>query len=288
LEGRHFYAANDLFSVQALVDGAGAVVERYRYDAYGRMTVLAPDGVTVRPQSSFGNPVGFTGRRLDPESGLWQYRNRYYDAGLGRFITRDPLELRGDALNLYEYVNGRPLLWVDPWGLDDLSPTNECACWELVWQEMNKGGPGRTDLPTPTAKVSPVTNGTPGVPPKNTDEKKANLPVKPHTIIGPQPIQGNLCPTEDWACSVKWPGSKVGGRRFGTVSDESFLPGTGKPKIEAAAPEQVGVGTDAAGKPLNRRCGRRVSATLSKGTKKIIAQLWVNGELCQELTISGW
>ncbi len=33
----------------------------------------------------------FTGQRYDFESGLYYYKNRYYSAGLGRFLTRDPM-----------------------------------------------------------------------------------------------------------------------------------------------------------------------------------------------------
>ena len=35
--------------------------------------------------------VGFTGRTLDVETGLWYFRARYFSDGLNRFIGRDPL-----------------------------------------------------------------------------------------------------------------------------------------------------------------------------------------------------
>ena len=60
----------------------------------------------------------FTGRRLDDETGLFYYRNRYYHAQLGRFVTRDPTGYGGSQWNLYEYVGGRPVARVDPTGLD--------------------------------------------------------------------------------------------------------------------------------------------------------------------------
>ena len=43
----------------------------------------------VLPEIS--NPYTYTGRRFDIESGLYYYRNRYYDAGLGKFVNRDPI-----------------------------------------------------------------------------------------------------------------------------------------------------------------------------------------------------
>jgi len=86
-----YYHANNLYSVAALTNQAGAVVERYTYDPYGKVKILAADGVTVLAASSVGNPWTFTGRRLDGETGLMYYRARMYDVGLGRFIGRDPI-----------------------------------------------------------------------------------------------------------------------------------------------------------------------------------------------------
>lgn len=47
---------------------------------------------------------------------MFYYRNRYHHPQLGRFVTRDPIGYEGGTPNLYEYVGGRGLLFVDPTG----------------------------------------------------------------------------------------------------------------------------------------------------------------------------
>jgi RHS repeat-associated protein len=112
---KYYYHANNLYNVSAITDKNGAVVERYNYSPYGEATILDAAGTTVLGASTIANPWTFTGRRLDAETGLMYYRARYYDASLGRFTSRDPLEYV-DGLNLYQYVSSDPLNWSDPNG----------------------------------------------------------------------------------------------------------------------------------------------------------------------------
>jgi RHS repeat-associated protein len=95
----YYYHTNALYSVIAVTDTAGTVVERYTYDAYGQRTITDADG-TPRTESVLGNEIGFTGRRLDPLTNQYYFRARYYDAAQGRFISRDPLEYV-DGMSLY-------------------------------------------------------------------------------------------------------------------------------------------------------------------------------------------
>ena len=81
-----YYQANNLYCVSALTNTSGAVVERYRYTAYGVLTLLAPDGVTVRTSSSYANPYTYTGRRWDPEVSLYYYRARLPRSAVGAVL----------------------------------------------------------------------------------------------------------------------------------------------------------------------------------------------------------
>jgi RHS repeat-associated protein len=85
------------------------------FDPYGKVTVLDGNAQNTRTESAYGNPWTFTGRRLDQETGLMQYRKRMFDTGLGRFIGRDPVGYRG-GWGLQHYVNNAAPRFVDPMG----------------------------------------------------------------------------------------------------------------------------------------------------------------------------
>ncbi|MEM8835731.1 MAG: AHH domain-containing protein [Planctomycetota bacterium] len=82
--------------------------------------------------SSVGLNIGFGAGVFDPATGLYLFRNRWYDPHLGRWTTRDPAGYV-DGMSLYMYVGGRPTKYFDPFGLmgmfswwgSDTRPTGE-------------------------------------------------------------------------------------------------------------------------------------------------------------------
>lgn len=110
-----YFHQNAIGNVAALTNTNGDVVERYDYDIYGNVAVLNPDGAVVGGVDLAVSPYLFTGRRYDAETGLYEFRKRYYTPAHGRFISTDPLDYI-DGMNVYAYVNGNVVNLTDPTG----------------------------------------------------------------------------------------------------------------------------------------------------------------------------
>jgi RHS repeat-associated protein len=102
-----YYEQDGIGSVSALSNSSGALASTYIYDSFGNSTAST---------GSLTNPYRYTGREFDPETGIYEYRHRYYDSSVGRFINEDPIGFGGGA-NFYRYVFNSPTNLVDPWGL---------------------------------------------------------------------------------------------------------------------------------------------------------------------------
>ncbi|RYD84892.1 MAG: RHS repeat-associated core domain-containing protein [Verrucomicrobiaceae bacterium] len=59
---------------------------------------------------------GFTGHLYHAESDLHLTLFRVYDQNIGRWLSTDPIAEKG-GVNLYGYVLGNPVNWIDPLGL---------------------------------------------------------------------------------------------------------------------------------------------------------------------------
>ena len=101
--GVSYFLTDHLGSTSALTDASGTLIEQTTYDSFGN----GPNSTRTR--------YGFTGRERDPDTGLYSYRSRWYDPGVGRFVSQDPIRLLG-GINWYDYVDNNPLSWIDPFG----------------------------------------------------------------------------------------------------------------------------------------------------------------------------
>jgi RHS repeat-associated protein len=113
-----FYTHQDArCDVVAITDAAGNVVERVRFDDFGRAEIRGPGGGEVRAASAVGCAYGFQGRRLDAETGLLYFRARMYDPATGRFLQRDPVWDAGNVGGQYTFCGNGPVSGRDPSGM---------------------------------------------------------------------------------------------------------------------------------------------------------------------------
>ena len=80
-------------------------------------------------------PIRFQGQWEDEESGLYYNRYRYYDPGMGRYVTQDPIGLAG-GINIFSYGAGNPIGSIDALGL--------AGCYVLFPDYPVTYAPGRT------------------------------------------------------------------------------------------------------------------------------------------------
>ncbi len=87
-------------------DSAGVLLKKYPESIWGDVSV--DTGTVVRFRTA--------GAELDPETGLYYLRARYYDPQSGRFLSEDPTGIEG-GFNLYPYAGADPINSRDPSGL---------------------------------------------------------------------------------------------------------------------------------------------------------------------------
>jgi RHS repeat-associated protein len=97
-----------LGTVCHLANSAGNIINDRVYDSFGQLLSETNPSVTHR--------FGFTGREWDAELGLNYHRARYYDVGVGKWISEDPIGFTAGDANLGRYVGNQPTSFFDLYG----------------------------------------------------------------------------------------------------------------------------------------------------------------------------
>jgi RHS repeat-associated protein len=108
-----------------LADWQGTIRDVATYNAATNVTTIANHKVYEafgKVHSESGPTVdtifGFTGRYFDDDTGLQWNLNRWYDPGVGRWLSEDPIGFAAGDPNLYRYVGNSVGAYVDPEGLE--------------------------------------------------------------------------------------------------------------------------------------------------------------------------
>ncbi|CAM6381498.1 RHS repeat-associated core domain-containing protein [Escherichia coli] len=105
----HFYHCDHRGLPLALISEDGNTAWRGEYDEWGNQ-------LNEENPHHLHQPYRLPGQQHDEESGLYYNRHRHYDPLQGRYITPDPIGLRG-GWNMYQYPLN-PIQVIDPMGLD--------------------------------------------------------------------------------------------------------------------------------------------------------------------------
>ena len=93
----YFYRKNAQNDIIAILDTNGAVVVKYKYDAWGKCVV---DSSTTNTELANLNPFRYRSYYYDTETNLYFLKTRYYDPEIGRFMTIDDISyLDPDSIN---------------------------------------------------------------------------------------------------------------------------------------------------------------------------------------------
>jgi RHS repeat-associated protein len=121
-----------LGSLRAVVESAtGNVVQVMQHDPWGEVDVDTVTGPFVRL------PFGFAGGNYDELTGLVRFGAREYDAGTGRWLSKDEARF-GGGWNFYEYAASDPSNRIDPTGM---APLDVLLClvngggWSKCWED---------------------------------------------------------------------------------------------------------------------------------------------------------
>jgi len=131
----------------AEANASGTVTATFDYRPYGSQALgTAPNG------------IGYTGHVNDPESGFVYMQQRYYDPGVGRFLSVDPVGPSpggGFNFNRYLYTNGNPVTKVDP---DGKAPMTEQEATKLA-TDLNRTSRGGSSGHWAVVRVGKGANG---------------------------------------------------------------------------------------------------------------------------------
>jgi RHS repeat-associated protein len=105
----YYLSYNHQGSLISITDTNAQTIKSIIYSTYGSIIEDTNPNINI--------PFGFAGGLYDKDTKLIKFGYRDYDSSIGRWITKDPIDFEGGDSNLYGYVLGDPVNFVDAEGL---------------------------------------------------------------------------------------------------------------------------------------------------------------------------
>jgi RHS repeat-associated protein len=132
----YLYVNDPLGMPMELVDARGRLAWSARHSVWGQVLSTQTDALAERTGArAVDTPFRHLGQYADEETGLTAARYRYFDPEVGRWLSPDPIGLRGGR-DMYGF-DGCPTIHVDPLGLSTTTgaahPVDQAAA-AASWQ----------------------------------------------------------------------------------------------------------------------------------------------------------
>jgi RHS repeat-associated protein len=131
--GFKYFLGDHLGSVSLVLKADGTIIEQQRYLPFGQPRTMPPYAAVTSTDFTY------TGQRALPDTGLMDYKARFYSPVLGRFIQPDTIIPGADnpqSWNRFSYVNNNPIAFNDPTGHKRSCSKDDCedardydGCW---------------------------------------------------------------------------------------------------------------------------------------------------------------
>jgi RHS repeat-associated protein len=106
---RYYIITDQIGTPRFITDETGTLVKQIDYDAYGNVIADTNPAMDI--------PFGFAGGLKDNHTGLIRFGYRDFAPETGRWTARDPIGFAGGDTNLYGYVGGNSIQFIDLSGL---------------------------------------------------------------------------------------------------------------------------------------------------------------------------
>ncbi|WP_324171212.1 RHS repeat-associated core domain-containing protein [Sulfurimonas sp.] len=123
-------------TLKLITDKNHNIIKEVTYDTFGNILNDTNKNLNI--------PFGFAGGLQDKDTNLVHFGYREYDPHTGKWTAKDPIDFQGGDANLYGYVLGDPVNFVDPEGL--WVPQIIGAAVGLLIEASNQRNSGKLNL----------------------------------------------------------------------------------------------------------------------------------------------